>query len=87
MAARAREPEDDRVERDGVEPVAHLTDDLPEPQLPEAPVPSQQIDVSDLRHLRPQFTSLTELLNLTCQNGINLQRSIANSQQSERHDS
>ena len=32
--------QDDCVERDGIEPVAHLTDDLAEPQLSETAIPA-----------------------------------------------
>jgi len=38
----------ERVKRERVEPVAHLTDNLTKPQLSEAAISTQQIDVSDL---------------------------------------
>ena len=40
VTTRAGKLKDDRVEGDGIEPVAHLTDDLAEPQLPETAIPA-----------------------------------------------
>jgi hypothetical protein len=48
-AARLRQLQHERVDGDGVEPVAELADDLPEPQLSEVAVAPQQLRVTDTR--------------------------------------
>ena len=39
--------QDDRVKRNRVKPIAHLTDNLAEPQLAEATVAPEQFDVTN----------------------------------------
>ena len=47
VASGASQIQNDRVECDRVEPIAHLTNYLSQPKLTEVAVPAQQVDVAD----------------------------------------